>query len=358
MSNTIDPGTIACVPGTLSGDVYAVLSSYYSAAELVMISTLLKRVAFSMALGWTSNVVASIDDTKYLQVDAGQIVGGTGGTGSGAPTDAEYLVGALHAGLSAERLVTDTATVAWDLGTPGAASASVPAATTSAVGVVELATDGESAVGVVVQGNDARLSDARTPLAHAAAHQEGGSDEINVAGLSGVLSDAQPPIPTAGVDTIALHSSIAGEIAAIANKAVPVGADYLLIEDSAAANVKRHVLVSALPAATPTAHASSHQEGGTDEISVAGLSGLLATAQTPTAHAASHLSGGLDSIKIDDLAPGDDNTDLDSSLAAHGLLRKLTGVTTDFLRADGAWAAPAGGSGLTHPQVMARTMRG
>lgn len=35
---------------------------------------------------------------------------------------------------------------------------------------------------------------------------------------------------------------------------------------------------------TPPAHAASHQNGGTDEISVAGLSGLLADAQTPLAH--------------------------------------------------------------------------
>jgi hypothetical protein len=48
-----------------------------------------------------------------------------GGGGGGAPTAAEYLVGALHAGLSAERLVTDTATVAWDLATPGQAKANV-----------------------------------------------------------------------------------------------------------------------------------------------------------------------------------------------------------------------------------------
>jgi hypothetical protein len=39
-------------------------------------------------------------------------------------------------------------------------------ATTSAKGVVELATSGETAAGVVVQGNDARLSDARTPTTH------------------------------------------------------------------------------------------------------------------------------------------------------------------------------------------------
>lgn len=61
-------------------------------------------------------------------------------------------------------------------------------------------------------------------LVHATRHQNGGADEINVAGLSGLLADAQ----------------------------------------------------------TALAHASSHQDGGTDEISVAGLSGLLADAQKIT----------------------------------------------------------------------------
>ena len=47
-------------------------------------------------------------------------------------------------------------------------------------------------------------------------------------------------------------------------------------------------------------------------------------------------------LKIDDFAAGDDNTDLDSSAARHGLLRKLDGTTTNFLRGDGAWAAAGG----------------
>ena len=41
--------------------------------------------------------------------------------------------------------------------------AQLPAATTSTIGAVELATDGESAANVVVQGNDARMSNARIP---------------------------------------------------------------------------------------------------------------------------------------------------------------------------------------------------
>lgn len=46
------------------------------------------------------------------------------------------------------------------------AANSIPNATETTRGLVELAANGEEAGGVVVQGDDARLSDARTPLAH------------------------------------------------------------------------------------------------------------------------------------------------------------------------------------------------
>ena len=65
-------------------------------------------------------------------------------------------------------------------GSAKVAPANLPGATTSASGVVELATDGETASGVVVQGNDARLSNARTPSAHKASHEAGGGDELHV----------------------------------------------------------------------------------------------------------------------------------------------------------------------------------
>ena len=50
-------------------------------------------------------------------------------------------------------------------------------------------------------------------------------------------------------------------------------------------------------------------------------------------------------IKLDDLGAPDDNTDLDSTTLKHGLLPKLGGGSTNFLRADGTWAAPPGASG-------------
>jgi hypothetical protein len=149
-----------------------------------------------------------------------------GGGDSGAPDDAEYIVGSPHAGLSAERSLVNGVNTTVDYGTPGqvsidapsggapidaqyltaAASAglsaervfqsgtntafastattaqvNVPNASTTVRGAVELATNGEVAAGLAVQANDGRLSDARTPLAHAASHQHGGSDEVATA---------------------------------------------------------------------------------------------------------------------------------------------------------------------------------
>lgn len=54
-------------------------------------------------------------------------------------------------------------------------------------------------------------------------------------------------------------------------------------------------------ARTPTAHAGTHEDGGTDELDVTGLSGLLADPQTPLAHEATHKSGGTDPFLSTDL---------------------------------------------------------
>lgn len=93
-------------------------------------------------------------------------------------------------------------------------------------------------------------------------------------------------------------------------------------------------------------HSARHENAGADEISVAGLSGLLADAQTALTHAASHQSGGGDAIKLDDLATPDDNTDLDASATAHGLLPKLDNTGTKYLRDDGTWQTIGGGGDM------------
>jgi len=67
--------------------------------------------------------------------------------------------------------------------------------------------------------------------------------------------------------------------------------------------------------AAPTAHAETHQDGGTDEINVAGLPGELSGTQksawskvsgkpttfTPSAHASTHEKGGSDEINPDNV---------------------------------------------------------
>lgn len=70
--------------------------------------------------------------------------------------------------------------------------------------------------GTAVVTADARLSDARTPTAHKASHQAGGGDALNVAGLSGVLADPQPPIIGAGAT-----QAVAGNDARLTNARAP-----------------------------------------------------------------------------------------------------------------------------------------
>jgi len=120
------------------------------------------------------------------------------------------------------------------------------------------------------------------PPAHGASHENGGSDEINVTGLSGELADPQ----------------------------------------------------------TPVDHNTSHESGGSDEISLAGLTGEATTPQPPKSHAGSHGSGGSDPLKLDDLAAPDDNTDLNASITKHGLLPKLDNDPAHYLDGQGNFTVP------------------
>lgn len=61
------------------------------------------------------------------------------------------------------------------------------------------------------------------------------------------------PNPTVddGADGTAIHDNVNSEISALTDKAVPVGGDFLIIEDSAASNAKKRISISNLPASTP-----------------------------------------------------------------------------------------------------------
>lgn len=58
---------------------------------------------------------------------------------------------------------------------------------------------------------------------------------------------------------------------------------------------------------------------------------------TPSAHASTHQSGSSDPIAVDTLASASDNTNLNASATAHGLLPKLSNVATQVLSGVGTW---------------------
>ena len=68
------------------------------------------------------------------------------------------------------------------------------------------------------------------------------------------------------------------------------------------------------------------------------LLGLALASKGTAAEIATAINNVGASIKLDDLAAPDDNTDLNASTLAHGLLRKLDGVSTNFLDGAGNWS--------------------
>lgn len=118
----------------------------------------------------------------------GTISGGTNlGVGQG-----NVFKDALGANLRYKTLKQGTNTIISDGATEVTIdSAYPPNADTTTKGLAELATDGENAANVVVQGNDSRLSNSRTPTTHATTHSSGGSDPVTLSNLAGSITDAQ-----------------------------------------------------------------------------------------------------------------------------------------------------------------------
>jgi len=151
-----------------------------------------------------------------------------------------------------------------------------------------------------------------------------------------------------GTDNNAIHDNIAGEISIITAKSSPTGSDKLLIEDAADTNKKKSIDIQNLPlrpltdayiwvgiggveTAVPLAHTHNH---ATD------ITNVLPDQHHNEDHQARHNSGGADALKLDDLATPDDNTDLNATTSAHGLLKKLDNDATHFLDGQGNWSTP------------------
>ena len=72
-----------------------------------------------------------------------------------------------------------------------------------------------SASGTIIEGNDARLSDARTPLAHAATHASGGSDPVTPASIGALLNTNDQILSTQAGTPVLIVRGITGQAASV-----------------------------------------------------------------------------------------------------------------------------------------------
>jgi hypothetical protein len=92
------------------------------------------------------------------------------------------------------------------------------------------------------------------------------------------------------------------------------------------------------------------QSGGGSTPPPGGMTKTEADAlYAPLVHAVRHQSGGGDPLAIDTLAAASDNTNLNATAAAHGLLPKLSGNAAEMLSGAGTWITPAGGGDVAGP---------
>jgi Phage Tail Collar Domain len=79
---------------------------------------------------------------------------------------------------------------------------------------------------------------------------------------------------------------------------------------------------------------------------VSGDDPQLTNSRVPLPHALSHRAGSGDALAIDVLAAPSDNLNLNATITAHGLLRKLNNNASTWLDGTGGWSTPSGGGDM------------
>jgi len=256
------------------------------------------------------------DEGKYLRGD-GAWATVAGGGGGGAPTDADYLVRTANGSLSAERVVTDTATISFDWATAGQARANI---VTNSVGNTQLRQGGALSLVGRSENSAGNLADIAASAASGAVLRESGS--------------------TIGFGTIAT-AGIADEAVTYAKLQDVTATDRLLGRFSSGAGIVEEI--------TCTSFGRSLID---DADATAARTTLGLTIGTNVQAFASQLS---------DLA-GTTRTK-GNIIAANGTAWTTVGVGTDgqFLQADSAsgagvrWATASGGGAPSTVDYLVRT---
>lgn len=147
--------------------------------------------------------------------------------------------------------------------------------------------------------------------------------------------------PVNGVTTAPVSSNWAFDHAALATAHGISTFGASLVDDANAATARTTLGLGTAATAATGDFATAAQ--GTLAASALQPGGALGT---PASGILTNCTGyPIPAVKLDDAAAPDDNTDLNASASAHGLLPKLANTGTKFLRDDGTWQTVSGGSG-------------
>jgi hypothetical protein len=208
---------------------------------------------------------------------------------------------------------------------------------------------------VDVLTTDARLSDARTPTAHASSHVTGGSDKIRDASASqdGLMTTAYAT-KLDGIEAAADVTdagNVGSSIHGATSKTTPVDGDTMPLIDSAASNVLKKVTWANIKATLKTYWDTLYALTGS--ISSSGLT--MSTARllgrtTASTGAVEELTATAATAFLNAMV-GDSGSGGTKGLVPAPAAGDAAGGK--YLKADGTWASPSGGSGKILQVVLA-----
>ena len=176
--------------------------------------------------------------------------------------------------------------------------------------------------GTAAEGNDSRLSDSRTPTAHASTHAAEGSDPITPESI-GAASTSQLAsyVPTTRSVSSGTGLTGGGDLSSDRTLSVSFGTTA---GTSAEGNDSR-----LSNARTPTVHASTHATGGSDEITPASI-GAASTAQLAQYATTAQLAGYATTAQLANYTPTSRNITAGTGLTGGGNLTADRTLSVSF----------------------------